>query len=76
MQCRFRPTYALVVDDLDNGGQTAGVRSVAEEDNAADFHHPPLRGLDLDICLTHCDGYALDDVSLVILPADVAARLH
>lgn len=60
-------TYALVVDDLNNGRQAAGVRSVVEEDNTADFHHPPLRGLDVDICLTHCDGYALDNVSLVFL---------
>lgn len=65
-----------MIDDLDNGGQTAGVRSVAKEDNAADFHHPPLRGLDVDICFTHADRYALDDVSLVILPTDVAARLY
>ena len=51
-------TYALVVDNLDDGRKAADMRSVDEEDDTADFHEPPLRGLDFDICLTHCDGYA------------------
>ena len=51
-------TYALVVDDLDDGRKATDVRSFDEEDDAADFHESPLRGLHFDICLTHCDGDA------------------
>ena len=37
-------TYALVVDDLDNGCEPSSVRTGAEEDDTADLDVPPLAG--------------------------------
>lgn len=45
----MRSTYPLVVDNLNNGGQLAGVWSCADEDHSADLHEFPRRGLDIDI---------------------------
>lgn len=42
-------TYPLVVDNLNNGGQLAGVWSWADEDYTTDLHELPRRGLDIDI---------------------------
>lgn len=42
-------TYALVVDDLDNGGKLASVRAVVDEENAADLDLRPLGSDDADI---------------------------
>ncbi len=51
-------TYALVIDDLDNGSESAGVGVVAvEEDYTANLDQAPLGGD--DVCLTHYDGIAL-----------------
>lgn len=47
-----RSTYALVVDDLDDGGELALIGALSEEDDTADLDEPPLRCLDL--CVTHC----------------------
>lgn len=47
-----RSTYALVVDDLDDGGKLALKGALGEEDDTADLDEPPLRCLDL--CVTHC----------------------
>lgn len=49
---RGRSTYALVVDDLDDGGKPALEGALGEEDHTADLNEPPLRCLDL--CVTHC----------------------
>ncbi len=47
-------TYALVVDNLDDGGQTASEGRVAmEEDNAADLDQAPVGGD--NACFTHSD---------------------
>lgn len=35
-------TYAFVIYDFDDGSEAAGVLPVGEEDDTADFHHPPL----------------------------------
>lgn len=40
-------TYALVVDDFDNGSEPAGVGAGAEEDDTADLDVPPLASVDL-----------------------------
>lgn len=48
-------TYALVVDDLDDGSQSASEGAVAlDEDDAADLDQAPFRRL--DGCVTHCVG--------------------
>lgn len=44
-------TYALVVDDLGNDGESAGVWSSAEEDDTADLDQSPLACL--DVCVAH-----------------------
>lgn len=38
-------TYALLGDDLDNGGDPAGEWAVVNEDEAADLDGSPRRGL-------------------------------
>ena len=43
-------TYALVINDLNNGRQTPDEFAVGEEDNAADFDVAPMRDFDVDIC--------------------------
>lgn len=42
----YRGTYALVVDDLDDGGQLAGVGALVQKENAADLDQAPLGGDD------------------------------
>lgn len=39
-------TYALLGDDLYNGGNPTGVRAVVDEDEAADLDGSPRWGLD------------------------------
>lgn len=39
-------TYALVVDDLDNGGQAAGVRTLLDQDDTANLNEAPLGSRD------------------------------
>lgn len=46
-----RAAYALVVDDLDNGGQTTLVDTLVEEDDTADLDQPP--GARCDVGVTH-----------------------
>lgn len=41
------PTYALVVDDLDDGSQAAFVLAGAEEHDAANLDAPPVARLDI-----------------------------
>ena len=50
--------YALVVNDLDNGGETALVDTLVEEDDAADLDQPP--GTRCDVGVTHFVGYAVE----------------
>ena len=51
----FVATYALVVDDLDNGAEAAGVGVVAvDDDHTADLNKAP--GGTLDQCFTHFAG--------------------
>lgn len=48
-------TYALVVDDLDDGGQAAGEGVVAvDENDAADLNEAPVGSL--NHCFAHRDG--------------------
>lgn len=48
-------TYSLVVDDLNNGGQSAIVGVVAvDQYNAANLNEAPVRTLNQ--CFAHCDG--------------------
>ena len=48
-------TYALVVNDLDDGRQSAGVGAVAlDEDDTADLDLSPFGRF--DNCVAHCDG--------------------
>lgn len=51
-------SYALVVNDLDNGGETALVDTLVEEDDTADLDQPP--GARCDVGVTHFVGYAVD----------------
>ena len=37
-----------MIDDFDNGGKTVCEFAVGEEDDAADFHIPPVRRGELD----------------------------
>jgi hypothetical protein len=46
-----RAAYALVVDDLDDGSQTALVNTLVEEDDTADLDQPP--GARCDVGVTH-----------------------
>lgn len=48
-----RRTYALVIDDLDDGRQTSVVRASAEEDDTAELDLPPLGSCDAGV--THFD---------------------
>lgn len=48
----YPATYALVVDDLDDSGEPASVRTGAEEDDTADLDVPPLAGSN---CCRHFD---------------------
>lgn len=43
---RLHVTYALVVDDLDDGGEATGIRALLEEDNAADLDILPVGSTD------------------------------
>lgn len=53
-------TYALVVDDLDNGSESASEGTCAlDEDDAADLDLAPLGGFDR--CVAHCDGILIKD---------------
>lgn len=57
------PTYALVVDDLDDSGEAARVRVVAlNEDDAADLDQAPLGSLDGSV--THFDVDLVADVRM------------
>ena len=47
-------TYALVVDDLDNGRQSAGVGALGEHCDAADLDEAPVAGC--DGCFAHFGG--------------------
>lgn len=47
----LRASYALVVDDLDNGGEAALVDTLVEEDDTADLDQPP--GTRCDVGVTH-----------------------
>ena len=47
-------THALVVDDLNDGGESACVRSCTEERNTANLNILPLRGGHL--CIAHLAG--------------------
>lgn len=42
-------TYALVIDDFDNGGKPPGVWAGDEEDDPTDFYQSPLGNFDIDI---------------------------
>lgn len=42
-------TYTSVVDNLDNGSQLAGVRTAADEHQAANLNEPPRGDLNIDI---------------------------
>ena len=48
-------TYALVVDDLDDGSNLAGVRTAPDQHNAANLHELPWRLCDID--RGHCEGF-------------------
>lgn len=50
--------YALVVDDLDNGGEAALVDTLVEEDDTADLDQPPCARCDVGV--THFVGCAVD----------------
>jgi hypothetical protein len=51
----FGSTYSLVVDDLDNGSQAAGVGALTlDEDDTADLNQAPV-GCN-DRSLGHCVG--------------------
>ena len=43
-------TYALVVNDLNDGSETVDEFAMGEEDDAADFHVAPCGGVDFDFC--------------------------
>ena len=45
-------TYTLVVDNLGDGGELAGVRAVDEEHNTADLDEPPLASRNVNVA--HC----------------------
>ena len=47
-------TYTAVVNDLDNSGQLAGVRTTADEDQTANLNQLPLSKRDIDF--GHGDG--------------------
>lgn len=49
-----RATYALVVDDLDDGSQAAGVRTLLDQDNTTDLDEAPLGSDNADV--THFVG--------------------
>lgn len=51
----FRGTYTLVVDNLDDGGQLAGVGTATDQDHAANLNELPLSNLDIDI--GHGEGF-------------------
>ena len=54
---RGAATYALVVDDLDNGGQAA----VLELENATNLNATPRAGSDLNFChFIVCWGVAVE----------------
>ena len=48
--CIARGSYALVVDYLDDSGETAGERSAQEEDDTADLDGLPRGGFDVNVC--------------------------
>lgn len=48
---RWCMTYPLVVDDLDDGGESADERALCENCDTADLDHPPVACRDL--CVAH-----------------------
>ena len=62
-------TYPLVVDDLDNGSELAGVWASGEENDTADLDQSPLGRLDLSVthyarCVVRSEEWRVsDDVS-------------
>lgn len=55
MRAPCRKTYSLVVDDLDDGSQTAIVGVLAvDQQNTADLNEAPVGTLNQ--CFAHCDG--------------------
>lgn len=44
-----RQTYTLVVDNLDNRGELAGVGTAADEHQTANLNKPPRGDLNIDI---------------------------
>lgn len=52
-------TYSLVVDDLDDGSQTAVVGVLAvDQQNTANLNEAPVGSLNQ--CFAHCDGIYFD----------------
>lgn len=47
--CVLRKTYALVVDDLNNGGELAILGSSIDEHNTADLNESPSGSFDLNL---------------------------
>lgn len=52
-------TYAFVVNDLDNGSQTAGRRTLLDQDDTADLDEAPVGSDDADV--THFRRWSLCD---------------
>lgn len=50
-----KKTYTLVVDNLNNGSELAGVRTAADQHNAANLNQLPLSNLNIDI--GHGEGF-------------------